>query len=172
MNFVLLKECKMLQKNHFGQVIGCIADGQHDQFTDGYELDVSYLGRFRPKLLTIEFLLQLEIVASVEPDPASSEDELVVLTTKYGTTRVPRTQLGAQWKREGAELVNLILNFEAVCPGLTDRDCIWIRPVDDFSVVHFRVYPRNFGPNESIAELAVEAKRSITNQLIQKVEPA
>jgi hypothetical protein len=161
----------MLQKNHFGQIINCVADGQHDQFTDGYELDVAYLGRFRPQQLTITFLLQLKIVASVESDPASPEDELVVLTTKYGTVRVPRVQLGAQWKREDAELVNLILKFKNVRPGLTDRGCVWVRPDSDTSVAYFRVYPGKFNPNESIAELAVEAKRSIVNQLIRVVEP-
>lgn len=162
--------------NKFGKHIICVADGQEKQFTDGYVLDAHYLGNFRPRLLSIKFLLRLRISGYVEQDSASESGETVVIETQYGATRIPRCVgesdgMTVSWKRDEGWLKSLNLRLSGVRDGITDRKCIWVTP-GDMAIACFIVYPNEFSANESIADLVTEAKRCIKTELLDFVEPA
>lgn len=158
---------------NFNPGVVCHADGEAQAFSDGYALDAAYLATFRPKLLRVHFQVLLSLGGRVEIGPGGGIDsQTVVVTSKYGESRTPRSQLSVQWKRNEPTISNFILKFEDVRDELTDRKCIWVTPSYKVSIAHFTAYPRAFTTNESISELVQQAKECIQKQLLSVVEPA
>lgn len=79
----------------------CEADGQREDFSDIYDLDATYLGRFRPELLQIQYVLPFTFIGRVEPPIFSpgAQQEIVLTLANGREVRLPRNQngLGAEW---------------------------------------------------------------------------
>jgi len=153
----------------------CAADGQQDVFYDVYGLDATYLGRFRPSLLQIQYALPFTFVGRVEPPTGAPEEQEIVLTMATGReVRLPRNRngLGAQWKPDDPyqKFRCLIVHLLPPREGMMDKPVVWIYRAEEVSVATLLVRPRAFDDNESIGDLVLASQGAIRNRLLKPLE--